>query len=60
MEQTPGATVLSAKWVVTNKGIPKAPVREARRAALEFASNALDRDTMPPETCSNDFGCFRN
>ena len=25
MEQTPGATILSAKWVVTNKGTPKAP-----------------------------------
>ena len=26
MEQTPGATVLSVKWVLTNKGTPKAPI----------------------------------
>ena len=26
MEQTPGATMLSVKWVLTNKGTPKAPV----------------------------------
>ena len=44
MEQTPGATVLSVKWVLTNKGTPKVP--EARLVARESASNALDRDTL--------------
>ena len=46
MEQTPGATMLSVKWVLTNKGTPKAPVPKARLVAREFVSNALDRDTL--------------
>ena len=29
MEQTPGATILSVKWVVTNKGTPQAPMPKA-------------------------------
>ena len=33
MEQTPGATMLSVKWVLTNKGTPKAPVPKARLVA---------------------------
>ena len=46
MEQTLGATMLSVKWVLTNKGTPKAPVPKARLVAREFVSNALDRDTL--------------
>ena len=46
MEQTPGATMLSVKWVLTNKGTPKAPVPKARLVAREFVSNALGRDTL--------------
>ena len=38
--------MLSVKWVVTNKGTPKAPVPKARLVAREFVSNALDRDTL--------------
>ena len=38
--------MLSVKWVLTNKGTPKAPVPKARLVAREFASNALDRDTL--------------
>ena len=46
MEQTPGATMLSVKWVLTNKGTPEAPAPKTRLVAREFASNALDRDTL--------------
>ena len=38
--------MLSVKWVLTNKGTPKAPVPKARLVAREFVSNALDRDTL--------------
>ena len=45
MEKTPGATILSTKWVVTNKGTPKAPVPKGRLVAREFVST-LDRDAL--------------
>ena len=46
MEQKPGATALSAKWVVTNKGTPKAPMPTARLETRKFVSTALERDTL--------------
>ena len=46
LEQTPGLTILSAKWVVTKKGTPKAPVPKTRLVARECASDALDRDAL--------------
>ena len=46
MEQTPGATVLSVKWVPTNKATPKAPVPKVQLVPREFVSNALDRNTL--------------
>ena len=44
MEQD--ARLLSAKWVVTNKGSITHPRAKARLVAREFVSGAIDRDTL--------------
>ena len=38
--------MLSAKWVITNKGTVECPKPKARFVALEFVSDAIDRETL--------------
>ena len=45
-ELNPESVMLSAKWVITNKGTVECPKAKARFVAREFASDAIDRDTL--------------
>ena len=45
-ELNPESVMLSAKWVITNKGTVECPKPKARLVAREFASDAIDRDTL--------------
>ena len=40
------SVMLSAKWVITNKGTVECPKPKVRLVAREFASDAIDRDTL--------------
>ena len=46
VELNPESVMLSAKWVITNKGTVKYPKPKARLVAREFVSDAIDRDTL--------------
>ena len=45
-ELDPESVMLSAKWVITHKGTVECPKPKARLVAREFASGAIDRDTL--------------
>ena len=46
VELNPESVMLSAKWVITNKGTVECPKPKARLVAREFVSDAIDRDTL--------------
>ena len=45
-EADPESVMLSAKWVITNKGTVECAKPKARLVAREFASDAIDHDTL--------------
>ena len=45
-EVNPESVMLSAKWVIMNKGTAECPKPKARLVAREFVSDAIDHDTL--------------
>ena len=45
-ELNPESVMLSAKWVITNKGTVECPKPKARLVARDFVSDTINRDTL--------------
>ena len=50
MEATPNMVLLSAKWLITNKGTKEKSKPKARFVVREFATGAIERDILPSGT----------